>query len=360
MGALVVCVLVAMQSSRTLTEELVEEEEALPEAPSISSTCIRSQDDCVVAVQGGSLKLSNVEFPNGKQNPGTADAVGYVNGKFVTGKIKLSPLEGPGVQKDGGSKKAAGRRSQQLKDVPAEESSDGETESDESNEEYKATLAAVEANIEERQKKVEEEAKKIAEAVTRVITSKEVSKKIADLAMDTAAEKEGPVEASLTGAVTGGVNGVGQFGYSSLPSGTQVPNCGTNCGKESERGGANIPPASSASTAFYSAWKAGGGQAGVVVPQTTVTLRPPMPRAAAPRFPPRPYFPLPAAPPAPVYVDTFPYQMPAMKARTSSLMQKMKQIAAATGNTNTASTQLKGQLPDPWQALQAYETAATN
>ena len=304
MCALLLCVMIAIQSSHTISEELVEEEQGAPEAAAISSACLRSQDDCVVAVPGGSLKLWDVQFPNGKQKPGIADAVGYVYGKFVTGRIKLSPLEGPAGKSVEGSKKAlGGKRAQLLKDVPSEDGSEKEAEgdespegsdsaegNDESSEEYKATLAAVEANIEERQKKVEEEAKKIAEAVTRVITSKEVSKKIADLAMDTAAEKEGPVEASLTGGVSGGVNGIGQFGYSSLPSGTQVPNCGTNCGKQSDRTGASIPSgertachrndlisfwplaASSSSSAFYSAWKASGGQAGVVVPQATVMI----------------------------------------------------------------------------------------
>ena len=63
---------------------------SIPSAPSISSSCITGSKSCIIAVPGGSLRLTSIHFPN-QGEPGQAEAVGYVNGQFVSGIIQLSP-----------------------------------------------------------------------------------------------------------------------------------------------------------------------------------------------------------------------------------------------------------------------------
>ena len=317
--------------------------------PSISSSCITGNTACIVAVPGGSLRLTSIHFPNGPGTPGAADAVGYVNGRFVSGTIQLSsqPVhdidrEGhdPAVVAAGGppsptakqawpngppavqlnqriqhnqqkqrqlqAQKAKARKLQAgwergqrrgrgrgrglkpAKNVQKLADVDHEKASEE---QYKAALAAVEGHMKERMDKVEEEATKIAEAVTRVITSPEVSKKIADLAMDAAAAKAGPAsEASATGGVQGGVDGVGQFGYSNEPAGTVGVGCGVGCADAVATTPdldtvSTRPPPPPASSAFYAAWKASGGQTGTVQVPHTVVIQNPPPAQSMPVWP---------------------------------------------------------------------------
>ena len=270
--------------------------------PSISSSCITGNKACVVAVPGGSLRLTSITFPDGPGAPGAADAVGYVNGRFVSGTIQLSAQPVHAADKDDQSPEALEKsgppaavvkqawrngppavqlRQKQLRHPRQGEVTHGlrpvsglqklaDADHDKAAEEqYNAALAAVEGHMKERMDKVEEEATKIAEAVTRVITSPEVSKKIADLAMDAAAARAGPAsEASETGGVQGGVDGVSQFGYSDQPAGVVGAGCGPGCAgmtattPDLETVLTGPPPPSS--TAFYAAWKASGGQTGSV------------------------------------------------------------------------------------------------
>jgi hypothetical protein len=262
--------------------------------PSISSSCITNNKACIVAVPGGSLRLTDIHFPGGPGAPGAADAVGYVNGHFVSGTIQMSTQAVHDVDREGHDKAVVdaggppaptlkpwapvqlhtmqhkqkqlqaqkdrarqsratrgrgllpAKNAQKLADVDHEKAAE---------EQYKAALAAVEGHMKERMEKVEEEATKIAEAVTRVITSPQVSKKIADLAMDAAAAKAGPAaEASETGGVQGGIDGVGQFGYSNEPAGTEGAGCGPGCAgmvaTTPDLDTVAMPPPP-ASTAFY-------------------------------------------------------------------------------------------------------------
>lgn len=290
--------------SARLRDILIEiEGNPMGNVPTISSSCVTANTACIVAVPGGSLRLTGIHFPHGPGAPGAADAVGYVNGRFVSGTIQLSAQavhgidrEGhdPAVVAEGGppaptampawrngppavqlhrttpqhkherlevqkdrARKLHARRGRGL--VPAKNAQKlADVDHDKAAEEqYKAALAAVEGHMKERMDKVEQEATKIAEAVTKVITSPEVSKKIADLAMDAAAAKAGPAaEASETGGVQGGVDGVGQFGYSNEPAGTEGAGCGPGCAGSVATTPdldtvAMRPPPPPASTAFY-------------------------------------------------------------------------------------------------------------
>jgi len=40
--------------------------------PSISSSCLTANTACIVAVPGGSLRLTGIHFPNGPGTPGAA------------------------------------------------------------------------------------------------------------------------------------------------------------------------------------------------------------------------------------------------------------------------------------------------
>jgi len=291
--------------------------------PSISSSCLTANTACIVAVPGGSLRLTGIHFPNGPGTPGAADAVGYVNGRFVSGTIQLSTqavhaidVEGhdPAVVETRGPPAAVVKRAwpngphavqlkqqkmkaqkakarklwsqrgmRQLRPVNGAQKLAGADHDKAAEAQYTAALAAVEGHMKERMDKVEEEATKIAEAVTRVITSPEVSKKIADLAMDAASAKAAPAsEASMTGGVQDGVSGEGQFGYSNEPAGTQGAGCGPGCAGavattpdlDTVQMGVSPPPP--ASTAFYAAWKASGAQTGTVRAQQpkTVVMQP--------------------------------------------------------------------------------------
>ena len=304
LGVAVLCVAVVVGRSGNSLDAgtvLIEVEgNPMGTLPSISSSCISGNKACIVAVPGGSLRLTSIAFPDGSGAPGMADAVGYVNGRFVSGTIQLSSQPIHEIDKEGHSPdlveksgppaavvKQAWRngppaiqlRQQQLRARVAKQGrglkpvsglqklADADHEKA-AEEQYNAALAAVEGHMKERMDKVEEEATKIAEAVTRVITSPEVSKKIADLAMDAAAAKAGPAsEASETGGVQGGVDGVGQFGYSDQPAGVVGMGCGPGCASMSATSPdletvPTAPPPSS--TAFYDAWKAGGAQMGTV------------------------------------------------------------------------------------------------
>jgi hypothetical protein len=284
--------------------------------PSISSACIKGNKACIVAVPGGSLRLTDIRFPAGPDAPGKADAVGYVNGRFVAGSIQLStqrvhPVDqeghepdgvkqggltapeakvkrawpnGPGVvqlrqhpvkhrQMEAQKARARVHRGRQLRPVTSTQQLAGGAPDHEAaaEEQYKAALAAVEGHMHERMEHVEEEATKIAEAVTKVITSPAVSKKIADMAMDAAAAKAGPAaEASLTGGVQEGVEGEGQFGYSNEPAGTEGPGCGAGCAgmaattPDLDTVATGVPASAPASSAFYAAWKAMGAPTGTV------------------------------------------------------------------------------------------------
>ena len=301
--------------------------------PSISSSCIKANKACVVAVPGGSLRLSDIRFPHGTGAPGSAEAVGYVNGQFVSGTIKLSSQLVHAVDTENLSEevlKASGLPAPSAKQVPTtggwaelpsgwgaplqqhkqqrlaaqktkakwllnqqlraqwvggrhpvkggQQLADGDIDHDKlAAEQYDAALAAVEGHMQERMDKVEGEAKKIAEAVTKVITSPEVSKKIADLAMDAAASRAGPAsEASLTGAQQAGVWGEGQFGYSNEPAGTEggadvsANNLATT--PDLDTVATSSAPASSLS---YSAWKAAGAPMGKVASPQSQPTQPP-------------------------------------------------------------------------------------
>ncbi|KAJ1471002.1 hypothetical protein T484DRAFT_1916921, partial [Baffinella frigidus] len=313
---------------------LVELQQQLGGLPAISSTCLAQKTACIIAVRGGSLRLTGINFRK-DEGYGSAMAVGFVNGQFVSGKVQLRrpeskewPVKVSGVRslarkgakkgtvlkeekagkeeegakeeeepaeeaaadaaeevaeegdaKEGGEETAAAEEPKAEKpaeeEAPADEEPAAAGDGGEESEQYKVALEAVEAHMEARQKKVEEEAKKIAEAVTRVITSPAVSKKIADLAMDAAAAKVGPGgdggpggagEASQTGAVTGGVEGMGASGYADEPAGSQGPGCGLGCAGMTATSAdlLTVPTTqpSSASTAYYNAWKAGGANVG--------------------------------------------------------------------------------------------------
>lgn len=304
LGVAIICAAVAWRSSSSLgSGNVLLEVEGNPMGtlPSISSSCISGNKACIVAVPGGSLRLTSIKFPDGQGAPGVADAVGYVNGRFVSGTIQLSSQPVHAIDKEGhspdvvdksgppaaGIKQAwrngppavqlrqkqlrsrAAKRGRGLRPVSGLQKLADADHDKAAEEQYNAALAAVEGHMKERMDKVEEEATKIAEAVTRVITSPEVSKKIADLAMDAAAAKAGPAsEASETGGMQGGVDGVGQFGYSDQPAGVVGPGCGPGCAGMSATSPdletVETAPPPPSSTAFYAAWKASGAQMGTV------------------------------------------------------------------------------------------------
>eukprot|EP00961_Rhodomonas_salina_P183390 2475208-Rhodomonas_salina.1 len=62
--------------------------------PALSSVCVTGMEHCQIAVPGGSLRLTDIYFPTQEGAHGTAMAVGYVNGKFVSGRVTLAPKPG--------------------------------------------------------------------------------------------------------------------------------------------------------------------------------------------------------------------------------------------------------------------------
>ncbi len=246
LSALAVCILVAVGTvSQRRPVALEGAEDPLP---SISSACIYGNEECVIAIHGGSLKLSDFKFPKGDDEPGTATASGYINGQFVSGEVDLNmakptrdaywasgkngirpqnaastyngPIKLKSMNHATSSKvhKAKAHKTVKLNAEPAAQEPAGtEDEKDVHDKEYQLALKAVESRIFAREKKVEEEAKKIAEAVTRVITSPAVTEKVASIAMKAAAIKQ--KEQAVGGAKGLGSAGTNQFGFAAQPAG---------------------------------------------------------------------------------------------------------------------------------------------
>ena len=51
--------------------------------------CIKAGATCTIRVAGGYLKLTNIEFPAGEAEKGSADADGVIKGKHVHGRVTL-------------------------------------------------------------------------------------------------------------------------------------------------------------------------------------------------------------------------------------------------------------------------------
>ena len=54
--------------------------------------CIKAGATCVIRVAGGYLKLTDIAFPNGESEPGSAEADGVIKGKHVHGKVNLKGI----------------------------------------------------------------------------------------------------------------------------------------------------------------------------------------------------------------------------------------------------------------------------
>jgi len=87
-ATLAACFAVAMNVVGSAPRSLVELEQAEGGLPPISSTCLESNSHCTIAVKGGSLRLTGINFQKNK-GYGSAMAVGYVNGQFVSGRVQL-------------------------------------------------------------------------------------------------------------------------------------------------------------------------------------------------------------------------------------------------------------------------------
>jgi hypothetical protein len=254
LSALAVCMLLAVGTLDSRKTIVLEQSSGDP-LPSVSSACIYGNEECVIAIKGGSLKLSDFKFPEGDGKPGKATASGYINGQFVSGEVDLGMAkptrdafwtgkEGKrpqnsasiynGPVKLNSNKQTtlhqtkAGKLHKTVKlesEEPASEAkegaegAEGDSKEDEHEKEYKLALKAVESRIFAREKKVEAEAKKIAEAVTRVITSPAVTERVASIAMKAAAIKQ--KEQSVGGASGHGSAGSDQFGFEAQPAGAK-------------------------------------------------------------------------------------------------------------------------------------------
>ena len=166
---------------------LVELQQRLGGLPPISSTCLSKKTACIISVPGGSLRLTGIKFRK-DEGYGSAMAVGFVNGQFVSGKVQMRrpdseewPVKTSGGQSLADKKKeespteeetpaaeepkteepAEEGEAKEEEKEPAEESNAkegekepaGEGEDGEESEQYKVALEAVEAHMEARQKR---------------------------------------------------------------------------------------------------------------------------------------------------------------------------------------------------------------
>ena len=187
-AALAMCWAVVGNVGSRAPGTLVELQQRLGGLPPISSTCLSKKTACIIAVPGGSLRLTGINFRK-NEGYGSALAVGFVNGQFVSGKVQMrrpdseewpvktsevqsladkkkeeSPTEEetPAAEEPKAEEPAKEDEAEEGEKAPAEEGNAkegekepaGEGEDGEESEQYKVALEAVEAHMEARQKKV--------------------------------------------------------------------------------------------------------------------------------------------------------------------------------------------------------------
>jgi hypothetical protein len=230
LGAGVLCVLLASRSKPTSgRSELValnHVDYQMP--PSLDKQdCIKAGATCTIRVAGGYLKLTDIQFPAGQSEAGSAEADGVIKGKHVHGKVTLQgnqlPLGHFVPARDDPEPYIAARRAREEQ----EGDSDGEKaevphEDDDAlpgnassvlrfsakygghvikrsradlrrggglDSQYSKAVRTIVGNLKRQHEKVDIAEDQIANAVESVITSHAVSSSIASLALKVADER---------------------------------------------------------------------------------------------------------------------------------------------------------------------------
>ena len=148
----------------------------IKQSSQFQSRCIELNSDCTLTVPGGSLKLSKVHFDSSGSH-GTALASGYINGRFVSGKVNVQAPRALSIQSPEPQNSAN----------PITARIDTHINSPDSD-----MVRAVMKNIDDQNNKLGSEAAKIALEVTKALNSAAMKKKIAQLSFAASIAKSRP------------------------------------------------------------------------------------------------------------------------------------------------------------------------